>query len=288
MSDVTFQCPYCAVALIPPEESLERRQVSIRCKYCYGIFSFKPYDKRITFNKTRNYYEIFGLENNVDTGIIKKRYRELALRFHPDRQIEKELASERMKQINYIYSVLSNPDSRSAYDATVGVNAVFEDLYSNFEPPFYFYQESIEIVDAWGLKSEIKRGDYIYYLASQTFSIFGKRFHLRRKGYLGMKVQKIFNPESRAEYEKALGRKMEKEPLFCMNFGNEEMVIYKEDFQQGWISQKSLDKKDLKTVVVSVVVILLLISSGLFYLYKTYTVVIDDDGHEHVVRQQDE
>lgn len=242
MNDTSLKCPYCHISLFTPDKSLERRQVSLRCKYCYGIFSFMPYDKRITFSKTRNYYEVFGLERNIDLVLIKKRYRELALRFHPDRHEDKEFASEKMKHINFIYSILSNQESRNEYDATMGFKEELEDLYSNYEPPFYIYQESIEISDSFGLKVTIKRNDYIYFPVAQVISMLGIRINLKQKGYVGIKVQKIFNPAYKNEYEKALKKKIAEDPLFCVNFGEEEMIIYRSDFQPEFFCEFDLKR----------------------------------------------
>lgn len=285
MSDTAILCPYCHISLHTPSKSLESKQVSLRCKFCYGVFSFMPYDKRITFSKNRNYYEIFGLDRNVDLETIKGRFRELVLKFHPDRRRDIDFATEKMKQINCIYSVISDKTLRQEYNATLGFEDEFDDLYSSYEPPVYIYQDSIEISDSVGMYIVIKRDDYIYFPVDQYISFFGKKINLKKKDYLGVKVQKIFNPKYKNEYEKVLRRKLEKEPLFCINFGDEEMIIYKEDFQQTWISQKTLNKKDIKTVIISAIIIALLIGLGLSYIYRTYTLTINEEGKTEVIRK---
>ncbi len=285
MSDTSIICPYCTTPLYAPNKSLERKQVSLRCKFCYGVFSFLPYDKRVTFNKNRNYFEIFGLDKDEDLKTIKSRFRELVLKFHPDRRKDIDFATEKMKQINCIYPILSDNALRQEYNVTLGFEREFEDLYSSYEPPVYIYQDSIEITDSAKLNVAIKRGDYIYFPVDQYISILGKRINLKKKDYLGMKVQKIFNPKYKDVYEKILKKKLEKEPLFCINFGNEEMIIYKEDFQEVWISQKSLNKKDLKTVIIAALILALLIGIGAAYLYRTYTWTINDKGEARVIRQ---
>lgn len=285
MSDTSILCPYCHISLQTPNKSLEKKQVSLRCKFCYGVFSFLPYDKRVTFNKNRNYYEIFGLERDVDLQTVKRRFRELVLKFHPDRRKDIDFATEKMKQINCIYPILSDNTLRKEYDVTLGFEKEFEDLYSSYEPPVYIYQDSIEIADSARPNVVIKRGDYIYFPADQYISFFGKKINLKKKDYLGMKVQKIFNPKYKDIYEKVLQKRLQKEPLFCINFGNEEMIIYKEDFQQAWISQKSLNKKDVKTVIISAIILALLVGIGIAYIYRTYTWTIDDKGKSEVIRK---
>ena len=284
MNTLNLRCPYCHSSLAIHEETLERKQVSVRCKSCYGIFTFMPSENRVSFKRNRNYYEIFGLDRASNAELIKRRYRDLALKFHPDRQKNKDFANEKMKHINYIYSVLGEASLRKEYDAALGFEEEFEGIYSTYEPPYYIYQDSIETVDAFGLNVLIKRGDYIYFPADQYLSIFGKRIKLKGKDYLGVKVQKIFNPKYKNDYEKLLRKKLDREPLLCVNFGNEELIIFKEDFQRIWIGQKTLDRKDIKKVIIYGLIIILLLIAGIAYLYSTYKLSVTDDGKEEVIR----
>ena len=66
----------------------------------------------------RDYYEILGVKKNATNEDIKKAYRELALRHHPDRvpQEQKKEAEERFKEISEAYAVLSDPQKRALYD----------------------------------------------------------------------------------------------------------------------------------------------------------------------------
>lgn len=72
---------------------------------------------------TRDYYEILGLKKGASKAEIKAAYRKLALKFHPDRNKEKN-AEENFKEINEAYSVLSDEKKKSAYDqfGHAGVN----------------------------------------------------------------------------------------------------------------------------------------------------------------------
>ncbi len=63
-----------------------------------------------------DYYEILQVSPNADEEIIHAAFRQLALKWHPDRCPADEFASERMKTINKAYEVLSNPQTRSRYD----------------------------------------------------------------------------------------------------------------------------------------------------------------------------
>jgi len=62
-----------------------------------------------------DYYEILGIPKNADEKEIKKAYRNLARKYHPD-VCKEEGADERFKKINEAYSVLSDPQKRAQYD----------------------------------------------------------------------------------------------------------------------------------------------------------------------------
>jgi DnaJ-class molecular chaperone len=64
----------------------------------------------------KDYYEILGVAKSARAKQIKDAYRELALRYHPDRNSDSPGAVERMKDINEAYAVLANPQKRKEYD----------------------------------------------------------------------------------------------------------------------------------------------------------------------------
>lgn len=67
----------------------------------------------------RNYYEVLGLPPGATTDEIKKKYRELARKFHPDVVQDKVLGQRVFTQINQAYSVLGNPERRAQYNNTL-------------------------------------------------------------------------------------------------------------------------------------------------------------------------
>ncbi len=64
----------------------------------------------------RDYYEILGIERSADEAAIKRVYRNLAMKYHPDRNPEDAEAVEKMKEINEAYAVLSDRQKRRLYD----------------------------------------------------------------------------------------------------------------------------------------------------------------------------
>jgi molecular chaperone DnaJ len=64
----------------------------------------------------RDYYEVLGLPRDASEAEIKKAYRRLARDHHPDANPDDSGAEERFKELTEAYEVLSNPESRRAYD----------------------------------------------------------------------------------------------------------------------------------------------------------------------------
>lgn len=93
----------------------------------------------------KNYYEILGVERGTTPEDIKKAYRQLARKYHPDVNPGNKEVEEKFKEINEAFSVLSDPQKRAQYDQ-FGASAFkpediagfrefkfnFDDLFSDF------------------------------------------------------------------------------------------------------------------------------------------------------------
>ena len=64
----------------------------------------------------RDYYKILGVDRNASEKEIKRAYRKLARKFHPDVNPDDQSAEEKFKEINEAHEVLSDPDKRIKYD----------------------------------------------------------------------------------------------------------------------------------------------------------------------------
>ena len=100
----------------------------------------------------RDYYEVLGLSRSASKDEIKKAYRKLAMKYHPDKNPDNGEAEEHFKEVNEAYEVLSNDDKRRRYDqfghAGVGSSASsqsgaygagtgdFGDIFSAFNDMF--------------------------------------------------------------------------------------------------------------------------------------------------------
>jgi molecular chaperone DnaJ len=94
----------------------------------------------------RDYYEILGVERTVSEGDLKKTYRRLAMKYHPDRNPDDKEAEAQFKECKEAYEILSDAQKRAAYDqfghagvqqgaggggAGAGFGDIFEDIFGD-------------------------------------------------------------------------------------------------------------------------------------------------------------
>jgi len=85
----------------------------------------------------KDYYAVLGLEKSASAEQIKKAYRKLALKYHPDKNPGDKQAEERFKEITEAYAVLSDPEKKQQYDqfGDTGFHQRFsqEDIFRNVD-----------------------------------------------------------------------------------------------------------------------------------------------------------
>lgn len=83
----------------------------------------------------KDYYAVLGLEKSASVEQIKKAYRKLAMKYHPDKNHGDPKAEERFKEITEAYAVLSDPQKKKQYDqfgdAAFHQNFSQEDIFRN-------------------------------------------------------------------------------------------------------------------------------------------------------------
>jgi molecular chaperone DnaJ len=96
----------------------------------------------------KDYYELLGVSKDASEADLKKAYRQLAMKYHPDRNPGDKASEDKFKEINEAYSCLSDPAKKSNYDrfgtaegvgggygpfsAGTGFGDAFEDIFGDF------------------------------------------------------------------------------------------------------------------------------------------------------------
>jgi molecular chaperone DnaJ len=67
-------------------------------------------------SKKRDYYEVLGVDRNIGEEDLKRAYRKMAVKYHPDKNPGDHEAEEKFKELGEAYEALSDPNKRAAYD----------------------------------------------------------------------------------------------------------------------------------------------------------------------------
>jgi molecular chaperone DnaJ len=118
----------------------------------------------------RDYYEILGIGRDAEGSTIKKAYRSLAMKYHPDRNPGDAEAAERMKEINEAYAVLSDTQKRRLYDT-----------YGHAGLEGYTQEDIFSGIDFGSLFREFGLGNFGFEFGGGVLdSFFGRRTATRR------------------------------------------------------------------------------------------------------------
>ena len=218
------------------------------------------------------YYDIFGISISATQEEIKNAYRKLAMKYHPDRNQGQQASDTKMKEINFIYSILSNPEKRKWYDSTISINKDYEQENNFYSYPYIFCDE-VEVSDSLGNTTTLRVGDNIWYLVEIDKSIITWKY--KSKEYFNLIVKNIFDPDKKEYYSKNVKYDYNKTPLCIAHWGNGGMVIYKEDFSTYWLSQKSYSKIDKKNGIFAGIFIIIFLLVGLYYFHTKFSLSSD-------------
>src|SRR5438477_6084461 len=89
----------------------------------------------------RDYYEVLGIPRGAPEDEVKRAYRKLAVKFHPDKNPDDPHAEEKFKELGEAYDALMDADKRAAYDRFG--HAAFEQGggFRGFHDPFDIFRE---------------------------------------------------------------------------------------------------------------------------------------------------
>lgn len=125
-----------------------------------------------------DYYEVLGVDKSASQADIKKAYRKLALKYHPDRNPDNKEAEEKFKEINEAYEVLGNDEKKAKYDqfghAAFDGNGGFGGGFEGFSNGFEGFSDIFDMFfggDGRGSRNNNgpKRGSDIEYRMSINF-----------------------------------------------------------------------------------------------------------------------
>jgi curved DNA-binding protein len=153
-----------------------------------------------------DYYKLLGIDKKASLDDIKKAYRKLALKYHPDKNPGDSKAEEKFKKISEAYAVLSDPEKRQHYDNfgsdAFGRQFSEEDIFKGFDLN--------EILREMGFGGGSFGGGFTSFFGSG-----GKRVYSRRAGgddrysYFGSGPHRRHQPQKGADLEYELATTLE-------------------------------------------------------------------------------
>lgn len=115
----------------------------------------------------RDYYEVLSVSRTATEAEIKRAYRVLAVKYHPDKNPDDAQAEERFKECAEAYAVLSDPQKRASYDrfghAAAGAGGGFDPGFSNIEDIFDMFGFGDMFGSRPGRRNRVQRGSDLRY-----------------------------------------------------------------------------------------------------------------------------
>jgi DnaJ-class molecular chaperone len=199
-----------------------------------------------------DFYKFLGVPQDSSPEDVKKAYRKLALKYHPDLGVEKD--DHAMQNLNYVYATLGDPVLRRSYDDSIAyakrstssyhrtaqrpreerAEAVVEDYHKAV------FVDGTQAKDSKGSYSYIRPDDYIYYPVSVRKKILF--FGYTGRDYYRVNVKKIYS-RKRNSFKKV--------PIFVVSFGDLEQVVFEQDFANFWLSETGYRKMEKQKALVT-------------------------------------
>ena len=168
----------------------------------------------------KNYYDILELSKNCSLDDIKKQYKKLALKWHPDKNKNNPDAESKFKEIAEAYGVLSDPSKREQYDNPIN----FGKHFNQSVDPFDLFNNIFESNDVFNINLNTGGGFHTF---SNSFS-----FDINNNNNAS-----VF---SKSSCVKIIGNKKIEEITEIKN-GKKTTTIIETDLKTGQVNQKFLN-----------------------------------------------
>ena len=109
---------------------------------------------------TANYYKILGVSEESDEADIKRAYRKLAFKYHPDRNPGDKFAEDKFKQVTEAYRILSDAGKRAEYNRTRFSSSHTTTARTAYRPPKTHVDDVFDMFDNFSSAKNASRKKY--------------------------------------------------------------------------------------------------------------------------------